>query len=81
MSPVGACIPSGSSPEFLAEKVQGLVSLSRGYNSCQMEVSDVLTIKHITCLPVQEDEEFYVLQSQMMKVIYRLKWLQGHPRK
>lgn len=81
MSPAGACIPSGSSPEFLAEKAQGLVLLSRGYNSCQMEASDMLTIKYITWLPVQEDEELYVLQSQMTKVIYRLKWLQGHPRK
>lgn len=48
MSPAGACIPSGGSPEFLAEKAQGLVSLSTGYNPCQMEVSDVLTAKHRT---------------------------------
>lgn len=68
-------------PGFLADKAQGGYILSRGYNPCQMEVPDVLTIKHVTWLPVQEDEELYVLQSQMMKVIYRLKWLQGHPRK
>lgn len=46
-----------------------------------MEVSDVLTVKCTTLLPVQEDDELYALQSQMMRVIYRLKWLQWHPRK
>lgn len=44
-------------------------------------MSVVLTIKHTTLLPVQEDEEFYVLQDEMMRVIYRLKWLQQYPRK
>lgn len=44
-------------------------------------MSDVLTIKHTTLLPVQEDEEFYVLQDETMRVIYRLKRLQRHPRK
>lgn len=43
-------------------------------------MSDVLTIKHTTLLPVQEDEEFYVLQDETMRVIYRLKRLQQHPR-
>lgn len=81
MTPAGACIPSQGSPEFLAEKAKGLASLSTGYNPYQMEVSDVLTTKHTTWLPVQGDEELYALQSQMMRVIYRLKWLHEHPRK
>lgn len=43
-------------------------------------MSDVRTIKHTTLLPVQEDEEFYVLQDETMRVIYRPKQLQQHPR-
>lgn len=60
----------------VAEMARGLISLPRGHNPCQMEVLDVLTIKHTKLLPVQEDEELYGLQSQMMRAIYRLKWLQ-----
>lgn len=65
----------------LVDMAQGLTSLPGRYNPCQMEVSDVLTVKCTTLLPVQEDEELYVLQSQMMTVIYRPKWLQQYPRK
>lgn len=45
-----------------------------------MQVMSVTT-KNTTLLPVQEDEELYVRQSQMMRAICRLKQLQWHPRK